>query len=207
MTNRVFLFVCVVFCSLIATSCKSDTINTDDIMLMYERALSVDDKLSNSLLEQITQESELEYTESSISVVKPVVKVFNCINAIKDWSEVSTKEFATKVVVGLTTLYYNDKHEIQKIVVRKIDKEMLDAYYFDKNRIALVVSQQLVFHVDRNSDEFNVDQCMYVKEVNYFIEGELAVITSNIESSFSLAEYYIKEVDKKIKDKIKKLKS
>lgn len=196
------------FASIIGmTSCKENNPKTEEIVETTNAQDSSEEEVQKDLLSVLTDEKDLLVNEGSEQVVKSLIPAFNRINAFTEWAQVSTMDFTTETGEGVTKLYYNKELQVEKIVVRKYDKEQqsLDVYYLKEGGVALVINQVLVYNVDVKDKAFSAEASEYTKDCNYFVENKLVSIMNNQDCGTPFAQDYLVKVDKEIKEEVKKL--
>ncbi|MDR2224117.1 MAG: hypothetical protein LBE34_15480 [Flavobacteriaceae bacterium] len=189
------------------TSCKEKQGDEEKLVEVNNNLTVVDDSVSDELLEILTKEEDLLTAEYTEVAVKKGIEVFNQINTFKEWAQVSTVEFTTEKGEGTAKLYYNKEMQVDKIVVREYDKEhqSLNVYYLQDKKPVLVINQSLVYNDDLTNKQFSKEESEYSKDCNYFVDGRLYAIVSNLDCGAPFAEEYVKEVEKDILEEIKKL--
>ena len=189
------------------TSCKDSNLKPVEIVEATDTKDSSEDDVQEDMLNVLTNEKDLLINEGSEQVVKSLIPIFNRINAFTGWAHISTMDFTTETGEGVTKLYYNKELQVEKIVVRKYEKEQqsLDVYYLNEGQVALVIMQLFAYNADIKDKAFSVEESEYTKDCNYFAEGKLVSIMSNQDCGAPFAQDYLVEVDKEIKEEVKKL--
>lgn len=205
--NKLFLSIVVLTTVMTTSSCKDKKSDTVHAVEVNKDLAVAEEDTTEDLLDVLTNREDLLVAEYNEAVAKENIEVFDRINSFNAWNQVSTVDFATENGSGIAKLYYNKEMKVDKIVVRKYEKEQqsLDVYYFDKGTLALVINQGLVYNADLNSKEFSKEESEYAKECNYFFDGKLFAIMSNLDCGAPFAEDYVREVEKDILEEVKKL--
>lgn len=205
--TKYFLPIAFLVSTIGMTSCKDSNPKPAEIVDAIHTDDSPEEGMQKDLLHVLTDEKDLLVNEGSEQVVKSLIPAFNRINAFTEWAQVSTMDFTTETGEGVTKLYYNKELQVEKIVVRKYEKEQqsLDVYYLNEGQVALVIMQLFAYNADIKDKAFNVDESEYTKDCNYFEEGKLVSIMSNQDCGAPFAQDYLVEVDKEIKEEVKKL--
>ncbi|MCC9041524.1 hypothetical protein LNQ81_02180 [Myroides sp. M-43] len=205
--TKYFLPIAFLVSAIGMTSCKDSNPKTATIVEAMNTDNSPEEEVQKDLLNVLTDEKDLLINEGSEQVMKSLIPTFNRINAFTEWAQISTVDFTTGTGEGVTKLYYNKELQVEKIVVRKYEKEQqsLDVYYLNEGRVALVIKQLLVYNVDVKDKAFSIEESEYTKDCNYFARGKLISIMSNQDCGAPFAHDYLVEVDKEIKEEVKKL--
>ncbi|MDR0228773.1 MAG: hypothetical protein LBI72_06895 [Flavobacteriaceae bacterium] len=197
-----FLVLC-----LTVVSCKGKSSIENEAFLDYEKYDLSYEEGDKNLLDILDKEEDLIVSDGIIDSIKPVIIEFNRINQLSKWAEISIIEFTTETGKGTTKLYYNEKQEVEKIIVRKYTEEQqsLDVYYLKDEQLVLKVNQSLMYNIDIDNENFSKDKSDYIKECNYFLNGELMSIMNNQDCGAPFAQNYLEEVEKEIKEEVKRL--
>lgn len=203
-----FLLSVVVLSSLVTmSSCKEKEVVERENIVMHENVLSLEESEPKELLKILTHNEDLLRVEYTEWVANEVIKVFDHVNSFKEWTQVSTIDLTTENGSGIAKLYYNKELQVEQIVVRKYEeeKQSLDVYYFNEDKLVLVINQSLLYNANPDSKEFNIEESEYTKECNYFVDGKLYSIMSNLDCGAPFAEEYIREVESDILKEVKSL--
>ncbi|KZE79704.1 hypothetical protein AV926_11015 [Myroides marinus] len=205
--NKLFLSIAILSAVVTMSSCKKELADKSDDVEAVKDISVVEEESTEDLLNVLTNEEDLLVGEYNQTVAKENIEVFNRINSFSAWSQVSTIDFTTEKGTGITKLYYNKELQVDKIVVRKYDTEQqsLDVYYLSDGKLVLVINQGLVYNANPNSKEFNKEESEYTKDCNYFHDGKLFAIMSNLDCGAPFAEDYVRTVEKDILEEVKKL--
>lgn len=205
--KKLLLSIAVLSTLVTMSSCKKELADKTDAVELEKDLVVIQEDSAKDLLEVLTNKDDLLVAEYTEAVTRVDIEVFNRLNSFSAWSQVSTIDFTTEKGIGITKLYYNKEMQVDKIAVRKYDKEQqsLDVYYLSEGKLVLVINQGLVYNADLNSKEFSKEESEYTKECNYFLDGKLFAIMSNLDCGAPFAEYYLREVEKDILEEVKNL--
>lgn len=205
--NKLMLSITLLSTLIVMSSCKEEQIDKTGIVKVEKDLAVTKEDSAKELLDVLTNEEDLLVGEYNQTILQENIEVFNRVNSFTGWTQVSTIDFTTEKGTGITKLYYNKESQVDKIVVRKYDTEQqsLDVYYLSKGKPVLVIKQGLVYNIDLQSKEFSKEESEYSKDCNYFRNGKLFAIMSNLDCGAPFAEDYLREVEKDILEEVKNL--